>query len=117
MTCEKLFILMTRLLSETPAAPVCEYFLIFFLFSGLMRPSSETGARPKTSVTATASTSLTTTNGQDPAESEEGADDDDHVSNIKMEWNFQHDFLKEKIRQRRLAVFEEQKRRLMKKSS
>jgi len=35
------------------------------------------------------------------AEGEEGADNDDH----------------EKIRQRRLAVFEEQKRRLMKKSS
>ena len=51
-----------------------------------MRPSSETGARPKTSVTATASTSPTTTNGQDPAESEEGADDDDHVSTT-LKWN------------------------------
>jgi len=70
--------------------------------AGSMRPSSETGARPKTSVTsAPVSTPLTTTNGQDQAESEEKADNDDH----------------EKIRQRRLAVFEEQKRRLMKKSS
>ena len=50
-----------------------------------MRPSSETGARPKTSVTsATASTPLTTTNGQDQADGEE-ADNDDHVS-ITLKW-------------------------------
>ena len=54
----------------------------FFLFVATMRPSSETGARPKTSVTSpavSASTCPTTANGQDQAEREEGTDDDDHV--------------------------------------
>ena len=96
MICEKLFILMMRLLSSSE--PAYGPFLIFFLFAGLMRPSSETGARPKTSVTsAAASTSLTTTNGQDQAESEEGADHDDHVS-ITLNWTglFQQYFFKGK---------------------
>jgi len=76
--------------------------------SAELRPASETGARPKSSLIVASSTpvqSETLTNGKN-----------NNINDTKEEdKNDKND--QEEIRQRRLAVFEEQKKRLMKKST
>jgi len=76
-----------------------------------IRPSSETGARPKTSSLVSSANAVNSSSGgskQAPLV----VNGENKINNEVKNENDDH----EEIRQRRLAVFEEQKRRLMKKN-
>jgi len=75
------------------------------------RPSSETGARPKTSSIVSSTTSVVNSS-SGSKQSSVVTNGENLINNEVITKNDDH----EEIRQRRLAVFEEQKRRLMKKN-
>merc|ERR1712111_153648 len=77
--------------------------------SGL-RPASETGARPKSSLIVPTSPSI-------PVQSETLTNGKNNNVNDLNEEDKTDNSDQEQIRQRRLAVFEEQKKRLMKKGT
>ena len=77
----------------------------------MLRPPAQTGTRPKTTVASPAPSPAENTNTGGSV-----LTDDQVAANTEITSNFYIFISKEEVRKRRLAVFEEQKKRLMNKN-